>query len=302
MISDREYMRERRYRSPMSLTAILTIVLVVVFALQCISDVYFQKFFYEELALTNACFRRGWLWQLITFQFLHGGLLHIIFNLVVFWWTGPFCERVLGKSRFLTLYFGSGVAGGVLQGLLMVAFPGHYGFFTVGASAGVSGLLAVFCLLMRDQQILFNFILPMQAIVLLYISLGIALFFTLVPSALGGCEAHAAHLGGLLTGIAWFKLGWHRDFVRLPWENWLAAWRERRARRPIRMPRSGVAGPSPAAPRSRKQAAEQPIGPTEFISKEVDPILDKIAAHGIHSLTDEEKKILASARSRMERR
>jgi hypothetical protein len=107
----------------------------------------------------------------------------------------------------------------------------------------------------------------------------------------------------MLAGMAWVKLGWHRDYIRLPWEKWLDAWRERRARRPIRMPRglSSVAAAAAAA-RSKKQNAEKPSGPTEFISKEVDPILDKIAAKGIHSLTDEEKKILASARSRMERR
>jgi membrane associated rhomboid family serine protease len=279
------------------------ITLIVVFALQCINDVYLRSLLHEKLALTDACFRRGWLWQLITFQFLHGGLFHLIFNLIVFWWAGPFCENVLGKSRFLVAYFGSGVAGGILQGLLMVAFPDHFGSYTVGASAGVSGLLAIFCLLIKDQQIRFNFILPMRAIVLLYISLGIALFFTLVPSGRGGYTAHAAHLGGLLAGMAWIKLGWHRDYIRLPWESWLEAWRERRARRPIRMPRglSNVTAAAAAA-RSRKQAAEKSSGPTEFISKEVDPILDKIAAKGIHSLTDEEKKILASARSRMERR
>jgi|RhiMethySRZTD1v2_1073278.scaffolds.fasta_scaffold642555_2 membrane associated rhomboid family serine protease len=300
MIGDREYMREGRYRQPMSLTVILMIVLVVVFALQSIDNAYFKNFFTSTLALTPACFRNGWVWQLLTFQFLHGGLLHILFNLLVLWWVGRFCESVLGKSRFLLAYFGSGVIGGILQGLLMLASY-KYGLFTVGASAGIAGLVAIYCMLRPHDTIVLFFILPVRAMVLLYGSLAIALFFTLVPSTLGGFGAHAAHLGGLLAGIAWVKLGWHHDYIRLPWEKWLDAWRERRARRPVRLPQGLGNATAAAAARSRKENAEK-SGPTEFISKEVDPILDKIAAKGIHSLTDEEKRILASARSRMERR
>ena len=300
MIGDREYMREGRYRQPMSLTVILMIVLVVVFALQSIDNAYFKNFFTSTLALTPACFRNGWVWQLLTFQFLHGGLLHILFNLLVLWWVGRFCESVLGKSRFLLAYFGSGVIGGILQGLLMLASY-KYGLFTVGASAGIAGLVAIYCMLRPHDTIVLFFILPVRAMVLLYGSLAIALFFTLVPSTLGGFGAHAAHLGGLLAGIAWVKLGWHHDYIRLPWEKWLDAWRERRARRPVRLPQGLGNATAAAAARSQKENAEK-SGPTEFISKEVDPILDKIAAKGIHSLTDEEKRILASARSRMERR
>jgi len=284
----------------MSLTVILMIVLVVVFALQSIDNAYFKNFFTSTLALTPACFRNGWVWQLLTFQFLHGGLLHILFNLLVLWWVGRFCESVLGKSRFLLAYFGSGVIGGILQGLLMLASY-KYGLFTVGASAGIAGLVAIYCMLRPHDTIVLFFILPVRAMVLLYGSLAIALFFTLVPSTLGGFGAHAAHLGGLLAGIAWVKLGWHHDYIRLPWEKWLDAWRERRARRPVRLPQGLGNATAAAAARSRKENAEK-SGPTEFISKEVDPILDKIAAKGIHSLTDEEKRILASARSRMERR
>ncbi|HKX60570.1 MAG TPA: rhomboid family intramembrane serine protease [Verrucomicrobiae bacterium] len=301
MIGDRDYMREGRYRAPMSLTAILTITLVVVFALQCINDVYLRGIFEYWLALTPYCLSRGWVWQLFTFQFLHGDLLHIVFNLIAFWWLGRFCENVLGKSRFLVAYFGCGAAGGVLQGLLMLAFPLHFGSHVVGASAGVSGLLAIFALLLQGQEVRFNFVLPMRAIVLLYISLGIALFFTLVPSGRGGLYAHAAHLGGMLAGIAWVKLGWHHDYIRLPWEKWLDAWRERRARRPVRLPHGLGNATAAAAARSRKESAER-SGPTEFISKEVDPILDKISAHGIQSLTERERKILEAARAKMAKR
>ena len=134
-----------------------------------------------------------------------------------------------------------------------------------------------------------------------------SLFFTLVPSPSEGV-AHAAHLGGLLAGVAWVKLGWHHDYNRLPWERWLDAWQVRRSRRPVRLPRpsavmaSAISKRVAARKETRASGSSAVTGPTEFISKEVDPILDKIGAHGIHSLTDEEKQVLENARKRIKKR
>ena len=55
-------------------------------------------------------------------------------------------------------------------------------------------------------------------------------------------------------------------------------------------------------PRSKSSSEEEELPPTEFISKEVDPILDKISAHGIHSLTPRERQILEEARAKMRKR
>jgi membrane associated rhomboid family serine protease len=300
-------MRDGNYRAPMSLTAKLTIVMVVLFALQSINQVYFKQPRLLEgpdswLALTRHGLTHGWVWQLITYQFLHGGFMHLLFNALTFWWVGHFCEQVLGRSRMLIALLGAGVVGGLLQGALMLLFREPFAGSVVGASAGVSGLFAIFCLLNRHQEIRFNFILPVPAMVLLYAYVGISLFFTLVPTKGEAGVAHAAHLGGLLAGIAWVKLGWHQDYIRLPWESWMEAWRERRSRRAVRLPRPTPAMAS-AISRSAAAAKEaRTTGPTEFISKEVDPILDKIAAHGIHSLTDDEKRTLERARTRIEKR
>lgn len=313
MIGDRDYMKAGDYRPPLTLTAILTIVMVVVFAVLSIDRTYLHPFpqrwpAQEWLALTRDGLRKGWVWQLITFQFLHGGIWHLLINLMLFWWLGRFCENLMGRSRFIIALLGCGVAGGLFQAALMIAFstPTHspFGNATVGASAGISGLLAIFALLSRDQELHLYMVIPIRAIVLLYAMIAMSLFFTLVPP--GDGVAHAAHLGGLLAGVAWIKLGWHHDYIHPPWERWLAAWRERRSRRPVRLPRSGpvvasVVGRSAAARKETGAAAVRPLGPTEFISREVDPILDKIAAHGIHSLTDEEKRVLENARSRIGR-
>jgi membrane associated rhomboid family serine protease len=303
-LADRQYMRGGPRGGPKSITVILMIVLVVVFALQCINDVYIRSFVENWLILTPACLKHGYVWQLITFQFLHSGLLHLICNLLGLWFFGRFVESVLGRQRFLVAYLGCGVVGGILQSLLMVLFPFHFPPGVYGASAGVTGIFAIFVCVLPDSEIRWNFILPMPAYVLLWITGGISLFFTVVPSMRGGNIAHAAHLGGLLAGIAWVKLGWHRDYVRLPWESLFQRWLQWHPFAARDRKRELVKVASVRAPHWPGAASERPaeLPSEEFISREVDPILDKISAHGIQSLTERERKILEAARNKMAKR
>lgn len=288
-------MREGPGSGPRSMTTTLMIVLVAVFAVQNIDAVYLRTPAQGWLALTSEGLRHGFLWQLITFQFLHGGLLHLAGNLLMLWFIGRFVEHVLGARRFLFAYLGCGVVGGLLQGLLMLLFPAHFGAVLVGASAGTSGLFAIFARIEGESTIRLNFIIPIRARTLLMISLGIAVFFTLVPARDG--IAHAAHLGGLLAGIGFVQLQWHHTCVPLPWMEW---WQNRRPRIRIARP------PEPVTPRpsSRFRAEPAPTAPTgrDFMASEVDPILDKISAHGIHSLTAEERAILEKAQKQMAKR
>lgn len=305
MLENRDYMRAPDPGSPFrfrwTASTILMVSLVVIFALQCINDVYLKTSAEPWLALSSLALESGYLWQFFTFQFLHAGPLHLLGNLLGLWFFGRFVENVLGRQRFLVAYFGAGVIGGLLHCLLMLLFPGHFGSFVFGASAGVMGIFAIFCRLEADSEIRWNFILPIRADVLLWITAGISLFFTIVPSPRGGCAAHAAHLGGLLAGIAWVKLGWHRDFMTLPWEGFFARWRRWRPlesrQRKHELVRAAKVRTEPWKRVTSETPAELP--PEEFISKEVDPILDKISQHGLHSLTDRERKILEAARKKM---
>jgi membrane associated rhomboid family serine protease len=299
MLADRHYMRDGDGRMRQPLSVILMIVLVAVYALQCVDQVYLHTGALGWLALTTEGIRHGFLWQLITFQFLHGSAWHLLGNLLGLWFIGRFVESVLGKPRFALAYFGSGALGGLLQGLLMLLFPGSYGVLLYGASAGVSGVFAIFAMLEGHTEIRWNFILPIRARTLLWIYLAVEAFFTLVPAGRG--VAHAAHLGGILAGIGFVKLGWHQDYVPLPWSG---AWRRLRNRfrfGPRPGPKPFVCG-TPFLQRRSKNAAPTSLPPGEFISREVDPILDKISAHGIQSLTEREKQILEAARARMARR
>ncbi len=306
MLENRDYMRESSggsWRFRWSASVMLMVVLTGTFALQCINDVYLESVVERKLALTPLALIAGHVWQFFTFQFLHVGIGHLLGNLLGLWFFGRFVEQVLGTKRFLTAYFMCGVIGGLLQCFLMVLFPGRFAPFVFGASAGVLGMFAVFCRLQADSEVRLYFVLPIRAGILLWIIGGISLFFTLVPSGRGGSSAHAAHLGGILAGLAWVKLGWHQDFMQLPWENWIKRWRSNRSQ----PTQKELIRSAPSRKNSwRKTAAVSPqtedIPPAEFISQEVDPILDKISAHGIHSLTERERQILDAARRKMAKR
>jgi len=318
MLENRDYMRAGpEGGSPLGFrwtaTTVLMVVLVAAFALQCIDRVYFHPSanpkdpFYLtpvelSLGLTDDVFKAGYVWQLVTFQFLHGGLLHLFGNLLGLWFFGRFVENVLGVSRFLIAYLGAGVVGGILNAMLMALFGAHFNAVVFGASAGVFGLFAIFARLESETEVRLYFVLPVRAKTLLIVFAAISAFFTVVPVP-GDGVAHAAHLGGIVAGLLWVKFGWHHEFIPTPWEAVMDRLRKMQhrppRRRPLELVRSG--GKADAKARRVTEDAEE-LPPAEFISKEVDPILDKIYAHGIQSLTERERKVLDAARKKMEKK
>jgi membrane associated rhomboid family serine protease len=293
-------MRESTWRGAhLSSTVVLVVANVVFFLLQQVDRVFNDGAVTAYLVLTQSGLSQGYIFQLFTFQFLHGGFLHLLFNLITLWFFGRAVEHRLGAKRYLQLYLASGVIGGLLQVGLGFAFPGHFGANggVVGASAGICGLIAAFAALDPDQIVLLNFFIPLRAKWLFLISLGISLFFVLVPSRPAAHDrglmiAHAAHLGGLLTGWAFVRF-WRTGRLRLPKLRSLFG----RPRKIVRLPRS--VSLTRASSRRRDVPAAEDLPPAEFMSQEVDPILDKISAHGIHSLTEREKRILEAARQKM---
>jgi membrane associated rhomboid family serine protease len=298
MLEDRHYMRsdyEGSTRWTASPTIVLLVINTLVFALQCVNRVYLRSPIEGEVALSAEGLRTLKVWQLFTFQFLHADFLHFLCNGLGLYMLGRPVERSLGRGRFWEIYFASGTAGGLLQGGLGLLVPQHFGWHTVGASAGVCGLLAAFCLMYRDETIRVMFVLPVRAWNVLIASLVIAAFFVLVPSEPG--VAHAAHLGGMLATIGYFRWLLAAERRLFDWRPYADAMRaQRREEAPVRRkkPLWSRAAASETQPRRAT--------PEEFISKEVDPILDKISKQGIHSLTDDERRVLQAARTRMEQR
>lgn len=281
---DRDYMREEekpRFVFPKfrSATMMLLALNIAAFVLQAIFYGYPPKFNNGlPLALSVNQVLHGWVWQLLTYQFLHGSLMHLLGNCLGIYMFGEEVETGLGKKRFFILYFVSGIVGGIFQVLFSLAWHGHFGANVVGASAGVFGLIAAFATMFpnRTLNLLVFFVLPvsLKAKTLLLIEGAIAIFGILYP---GDNIAHGAHLGGALAGIIFIRQ------LRARWGFW-----------PGEQP--PPSGSSPQPPVVEEESTE------DFIASEVDPILDKINKKGIHSLTDRERKILEQAQSKMRKR
>jgi membrane associated rhomboid family serine protease len=298
MLDDRPYMRSD-YRPPgnpmrlnLSVTNILLVSLVVAFFAQYARPGPYQDWVLDHFALSIQGLRHGYIWQLLTFQFMHAGLSHLVCNGVGLWSFGRFVEARLGKARFLTLYLLSGVFGGLVQCAAGLILPGLFGAVTVGASAGIFGLIAAFATLYPDETVRLFFLIPIQARYFIHLSIVFTLVCMVIPSQME--VANAAHLGGILFGMFYIRRGLSWTGGRMDWNFFRR--KSSRAPAPLR------AGSGAFKPR-RTKAAENPELPSEeFISQEVDPILDKISAHGIQSLTERERQILQAARSKMSKR
>ena len=291
-MADRFYMRDSYH--PPRVSTILIVVLIVCFVIQCMLMFYGDVGVIQQLGLTVAGLSQGKVWQLFTFQFLHSypWPLHVLFNCLGLYFFGRPVEEVFGSKKFLVLYFLSGFLGGLMQVALTVLLPKHTDTYVIGASAGVCGMVAIFCSLYPMQQLTtWVYFLPisLRARTLLIVLTCFSIFGVLIPF---DNVAHGAHLGGILTGIV---------FVR--WGSRISEWISRlpipRGRGRKEKP-TGLARNQPW--RARAARREQAAGADEFMSQKVDPILDKIAAHGLHSLTDAERKILETARKNMDKR
>jgi membrane associated rhomboid family serine protease len=297
MLEDRDYMRQPEYRDPMfrapgwSWTVVLLIAYVVVFVAEVLVSpapwrlIPNNEFFNVYLALSKEGIERGFVWQLLTYQFLHAGLLHLFFNGWAIFAFGRELETLLGAKKFLALFFSSGIVGGVFQVLAAIFWPQLFGGSVVGASACAFGLVAAFAMIFPERELtmLIFFVIPvhLRAKTLLLICAGLALCGVVFSeSIMGGHVANAAHLGGMAMG--WFFV---RKIMQGDWSRLTGALRpapKKEIRRPL----------LEAAPKSSG---------ADFLTEEVDPILDKISAHGIKSLTAREREILESARKKMTR-
>lgn len=264
------------------LVTVLIALNVAAFVLQIIVDgllfprnPYVESFTSEWFALSREGIASGYYWQFITYMFLHGNLMHILANMLGLYFAGKQVELIAGRGNLLGIFFLGGFVGGLAQ-MAESANP------LIGASAGVLAVLVAFTTMLPELEItaLIMFIIPvkMKAKILGWVVAGSsAAFFllNLVGVPIFPEWGHAAHLGGCLVGWMYIKqLGYGNPMAL---QRYVFEKREQDARRD-RMP------------------------PGQFISEEIDPILDKISKEGIHSLTRAERKILERGRDKIARR
>jgi len=287
-LADRFYMREGYH--PPRVTTRLIVVLVSIYLIQSLLFFYGDLDISLHLALSVRGVRHGEIWQLLTFQFLHAfpWPWHVLFNCIALYFFGRRVEEMLGARKYLMVYLLSGLGGGLLQVLTTAVLPRHADGPVVGASAGVCGLIAIYCAVNPMAELTtWIYFLPItiRARYFLWFLTGISIFGTLIPF---DGVANAAHLGGILVGLGYVRYGLGSSRELPGWVPW-----------PLRRERQNPVGSlAKNSPRRRPIARARPV--SDFISREVDPILEKIAAQGIHSLTDKERKILEAARKRME--
>jgi membrane associated rhomboid family serine protease len=160
---------------------------------------------------------RLWVWQIATYMFLHGGIFHILFNMLALWMFGTELERVWGTRYFLKYYFVTGVGAGLLTtifSLLPFAFAQSLQqSVIIGASGAIYGLLLAYGLYFPDRPIYMYFVFPIPAKVFVLIMGAIAFYSSM--SGAGGGIANATHLGGIVIGYLYLKSGRARPLSEL---------------------------------------------------------------------------------------
>ena len=149
------------------------------------------------------------LWQPVTYMFLHGGIFHILFNMLALWMFGVELERMWGSRYFTKFYFVAGIGAAATTMLLSLTPFGFadqvYYSLTIGASGAVYGVLLAYALYFPHRPILLYFIFPIPAKYFVMIIGAISLLSSM--GGPGGGIAHTTHLGGLVAAYLYLKGG-----------------------------------------------------------------------------------------------
>jgi membrane associated rhomboid family serine protease len=225
------------------------------------------------------------IWQLVTYLFLHGDVFHILMNMIILWMFGGELERHWGTKEFTRFYFICGIGAGIVHLLVSMLVINTPMISVIGASGAIYGLLMAYGVLFPNRIItlLLLFVLPINIKAkYLVMIVGLISLFHGLASTQGGV-AHFAHLGGMLVGFLYLKLGSQRSYEGLPFK-----------------PRSAGRGPfgkwmRQRAESRRKMQIVRRQQQEQRLRERVDAILDKINEVGYENLSEEEKQILKKA-------
>lgn len=203
------------------------------------------------------------LFQPLTYMFLHGGIWHLVFNMLALWMFGTEIEYTWGSKSFAKFYLLAGLSGAVTTLIFQASSP----IAVVGASAGIYGVLIAYWLMFPERYLYIYFLIPVK------VKWAIPGIMILVFLTGGAKIAHLAHLGGALFGLVYLKMDWRRG----KFGSW---WRGMGYRR------------NEAKLEKKRMKAEETM-------KRVDEILDKINEVGIDNISAEDRKFLEEASSRL---
>lgn len=259
---------------------VILIVTIAAYIIQIAADQITGGAFTRIFALSMGGVRHFFLWQFVSYMFLHGGLFHILFNMLWFYFMGRDIEDVLGTTRFVFLY----IISGVLGGLLWLLLAGSRGI-CLGASGGVFGLIGAFGAIFATRRItLFIFFIPITMTGQTMAICAAVLTLVMMFDGGGSGVAHLAHLGGGLAGYIYGR--WVKSTRGYLFGTEWSRWNPFRGNWLTRM-RSLM--------RTKNVKLMDPLPDYVPEKAEVDEILEKVSQRGMGMLTRWERQILERA-------
>jgi membrane associated rhomboid family serine protease len=213
----------------------ICIACVAVFLLQALSALLFHeagvRFWTFGLGLVPYAAVFGFrIWQPFTYIFLHGGILHILFNLLYLAMFGADLERAWGSRKFYTYFFVCGVGAGVVDIIVKLLLDPHGRGTalvpTIGASGAIYGVLLAVAVIMPHRQV-WVFPLPVTVSMRVFVIVMGAIEFFSTIGVSGDNVSHVCHLGGMLVGYIYLRRGSYGYSVR----NYFSDWKRRRLKR-----------------------------------------------------------------------
>ncbi len=232
---------------------------------------------YDYLALPSSLHKLLFRpWTLITYMFLHVETMHLIFNMLWFYWFGIIFTDFMGSKRLVYTYILGGIAGGLLYIIFSNVFmPGGY---LLGASAGIMAVIVATALLVPDYELRLIFFGPVK---LKYLAIGAFVLTSLVDFSVNS-GGKVSHIGGALYGILYMsKYRKGTDYAEI------VSGFVTKIKNLFAMKKSG-----PKLKKSGGSGSKQKSTSGDEKQKKIDAILDKISASGYDALTKEEKDFL----------
>lgn len=229
-------------------------------------------------------------WSIVTYMFMHGGIFHILFNMLWLYWFGRLFLNFYSSKHLRGLYVLGGLCGGFLYMVSYNVFP-YFEYSReiatlVGASASVLAIVVATAVREPDYPVQFMFI---GTVRLKYVALFMVLFDLLFMTS-SNAGGHIAHLGGAAAGF-WFSMGLAKGNDATKWINAVLDFFSGGFKMPKRKPKMKVHYGDRQQQydyNARKKADED----------EINRILEKLRKSGYGSLSEDEKKKLFDASRR----
>jgi membrane associated rhomboid family serine protease len=163
--------------------------------------------------------KKYYVWQFVTYMFMHGSVFHLLFNMLMLWMLGTELYIVWGNFFFIKYYFICGIGAGLAVVLLSFLNPSSLMVPTIGSSGAIFGLLLAYGLIFKNRVLYVFGLIPVKALKLVVIMGAIELvsLFSQENSSI----SHLAHLGGLVTGFAYLRIKtWQRKISAKRYQRW----------------------------------------------------------------------------------